>query len=206
MFLACDTTNPSKLMEQMYGHRTSAIYGYSHLTGGVPGGQAEYVRVPFADVNCLVVPDELPDEIVLFLSDIIPTAYHGVELGDVKEGDIVGIWGLGPVGLLAARWAQLRKAKLVIGIDCVPERLDIARTKLGIETINFKETDTIKTLFELCPGGVDVAIECAGFDYAKSWTHKIETALGLETDTADIFTEMFTCVRKFGRIASTLPS
>jgi threonine dehydrogenase-like Zn-dependent dehydrogenase len=200
-FTACDTTNPSKLMETMYGHRTSAIYGYSHLTGGVPGGQAEYVRVPFADVNCLVVPDQLPNDVALFLSDIIPTAYHGVELGDVKEGDTVAIWGLGPIGLLAARWCQIRKAKRIIGIDCVADRLDLAKNTLGIEVINFKEKDTVKAMQEMCPGGVDVAIECAGFEYAKTWTHKIEMAIGLETDTADIFSEMFTCVRKFGRVS-----
>ena len=198
---ACETTNPSKLMEKMYGHRTSAIFGYSHLTGGVPGGQADYVRVPFADVNCLVVPDQLPDEIALYLSDVIPTSYHAVELGDVKEGDTVAIWGLGPVGLLTARWAQIRKAKRVIGIDCVNDRLDVARKELGIEVIQFKDRDTIKTIHEMCPGGVDVAIDCVGFEYAKTWTHKIEMALGLETDTADIFNEMFTSVRPFGRVA-----
>jgi threonine dehydrogenase-like Zn-dependent dehydrogenase len=200
-YTACDTTNPSRLMEKMYGHRSSAIYGYSHLTGGVPGGQAEYVRVPFADVNCLIVPEALPDDVALYLSDIIPTSYHGVELGDVKEGDVVAIWGLGPVGLLTARWAQIRKARRVIGIDCVEERLDMARKVLSIEVINFKEQDTVKTINEICPGGVDVAIECVGFEYAKTWTHKIEMALGLETDTADVFTEMFTCVRKFGRVS-----
>jgi len=200
-FTACDTTNPSRLMEKMYGHRTSAMYGYSHLTGGVPGGQAEFVRVPFADVNCLAIPDQLPDDVALYLSDVIPTSYHGCELGDVKEGDTVAIWGLGPIGLLTARWAQIRKAKRIIGIDCVYERLEMARKELGIEVINFREQETIKTIQDICPGGVDVAIECAGFESAKTWTHKIEMALGLETDTADIFTEMFTCVRKFGRVS-----
>jgi len=200
-YCACDTTNPSRLMESLYGHRTCAIFGYSHLTGGVPGGQAEYVRVPFADVNCLVVPDALPNEIALYLSDIIPTAYHGVELGDVQEGDIVAIWGLGPIGLLTARWAQIRKAKLVIGIDCVPERLQVAKDKLGITALNFKDGHLVKSISEICPNGIDVAIECAGFEYAKSWTHKIEMALGLETDTSEIFQEMFQCVKKFGRVS-----
>jgi len=200
-YTACDTTNPSRSMEKLYGHRICAIYGYSHLTGGVPGGQAEYVRVPYADVNCLPVPEQLPNDVALYLSDLIPTSYHGCELGDVKEGDVVAIWGMGPIGLLTARWAQLRKAKRIIGIDYVPERLEMARKELGIEVINFKEQDTIRTVAEMCPGGVDVAIECVGFEYAKSWTHKIEMALGLETDTADIFTEMFTCVRKFGRVS-----
>jgi threonine dehydrogenase-like Zn-dependent dehydrogenase len=200
-YTACDTTNPSKLMEQMYGHRTAAIYGYSHLTGGVPGGQAEFVRVPFADMNCLPVPNDLPDEKALYLSDIIPTAYHGVEMGEVKEGDSVAIWGLGPVGLLIARWAQIRKAGRIIGIDCVPERLEIATKVLGIEVINFKSEDVCKTLEKLVPGGVDVAIEAAGFEYSTTWKHKVERALSLETDSCDILTECITAVRKFGKVS-----
>jgi threonine dehydrogenase-like Zn-dependent dehydrogenase len=200
-YTACDTTNPSKLMEQGYGHRTSGIYGYSHLTGGVPGGQAEFVRIPLADFNCLPVPNDVPDEKALYLSDIIPTAYHGVELGNVKEGDSVAIWGLGPVGLLIARWAQIRKAGRIIGIDCVPERLDIAKRVLGIEVIDFKSQEVCPTLAKMVPGGVDVAIEAAGFEYATTWKHKIERALSLETDACDILTECITAVRKFGTVS-----
>jgi threonine dehydrogenase-like Zn-dependent dehydrogenase len=199
-YTSCDTTNPSNLMEKLYGHRTSAIYGYSHLTGGVPGGQAEYVRVPFADVNCLPLPNDLPDEKALYLSDIIPTALHGVEMGEVKEGDTVAIWGLGPVGLLIARWAQILKARKIIGIDCVPERLEMARS-LGINVINFKNEDTVKRIAELVPGGVDVAIEAAGFEYSTTWKHKVERALYLETDSCDILTECITAVRKCGRVS-----
>jgi threonine dehydrogenase-like Zn-dependent dehydrogenase len=200
-YTACDTTNPSKLIEQMYGHRTAALYGYSHLTGGVPGGQAEYVRVPFAEFNCLPVPDEVPDEKALFLSDIIPTSYFGVDLADVKEGETVAIWGLGPIGLLTAAWCKIRKAGRILGIDCVQERLDMAAKVLNIETIDFHKDTTTKRIAELFPCGVDCAIECVGFDYAKTWKHKIEMALSLETDSADIFTEMFRCVRKFGRVS-----
>jgi len=200
-YTACDTTNPSKLEEAMYGHRTSALFGYSHLTGGVPGGQAEYVRVPFADMNCLPVPDDLSDEKVLFLSDIVPTAYHATELGQVKLGDTVAIWGLGPVGLLVARWCQLRGASKIVGIDCVPERLNLAATKLSIDVINFKEQDVCKTLLQLIPGGVDCSIEAAGFEYAKTLLHKVERAVGLETDTADILSECIYCTRKFGRVS-----
>jgi threonine dehydrogenase-like Zn-dependent dehydrogenase len=200
-YTCCDTTNPSKLMEKMYGHRTAALYGYSHLTGGVPGGQAEYVRVPFADVNCLIIPDNVPDEKALYLTDVIPTAYHGVALGDVKEGSTVAIWGLGPIGLMIARWAQILKASRIVGIDCVPERMEIAKRILGIDVINFKEQDTVKTLMELIPGGPDVAIEAAGFEYSTTWKHKVERALSLETDTADILTEMITAVRKCGTVS-----
>jgi threonine dehydrogenase-like Zn-dependent dehydrogenase len=182
-FSTCSRTNSSRLEKEMYGHNTSALFGYSHLTGGVPGGQAEYVRVPFADVNCLPIPDDVPDEKALYLSDIIPTSYHGAELGDVKKGSTVAIWGLGPVGLLCANWCQLRGAARIIGIDCVPERLLIAKERLGIEIINFKQQDVVKTLQVLFPEGLDVCIECAGFDYAKTITHKIERYVGLETDT-----------------------
>lgn len=200
-YTACDTTNPSKLMEEMYGHRSAALYGYSHLTGGVAGGQAEWVRVPFADINCLQVPDELSDEKVLYLSDVVPTAYHAAELGQVKLGDTVAIWGLGPIGLAAARWCQIRGASKIVGIDCIPERLQLAKTHLGIDVINYKEADVCKTLMKMIPGGVDCSIEAAGFEYAKTMLHKVERAVGLETDTADILAECIQCTRKFGRVS-----
>jgi len=200
-YTGCETTNPSNLMAFAYGQAICAAYGYSHLTGGVPGGQAEYVRVPFADVNCLVIPDDVPDDKALYLSDVIPTAYHGTELGEVKEGSIVAIWGLGPIGLMTARWCQIKKAGRIIGIDCVPERLQVAQSVLKIETIDFSKNDTVKTLLSMFPHGVDVAIECAGFEYAKTMLHKVERALNLETDTADILTEMIMSARVFGNIA-----
>jgi len=199
-FTACDNTNPSKLMEEMYGARTSAMYGYSHLTGGVPGGQAEYVRVPFADTNCLVIPDNIPDEKALYLSDLLPTSFHGTELAGVDETTTVGIWGLGPIGLMTARWCQYKKAKRIIGIDRVPERLKKARD-FGIEVIDIDNQDVLKTLHTMVPRGLDCSIECAGFDYAKSFKHKVEMAVGLETDSADILTEMIHTTRKFGQIS-----
>jgi threonine dehydrogenase-like Zn-dependent dehydrogenase len=200
-YTACDTTNPSKVMEEMYGHRTAALYGYSHLTGGVAGGQAEYVRVPFADVNCLPVPAGVTDEQALYLSDVVPTAYHATEMGEVGKGDTVAIWGLGPVGLMAARWCQIRGAAKVIGIDCVPARLKLAEHYLKITTINYKEQDVLKELEKLAPGGPDASIEAAGFEYAKTMLHKVERAIGLETDTADILSECITATRKFGRVS-----
>jgi len=200
-YTSCDTTNPSKLMETMYGHRSAAFYGYSHLTGGIPGGQSEYVRVPFADFNCLVLPEDVPDDKGLYLSDIIPTSYHGTELAGVKEGKTVAIWGLGPIGLLTARWCQIRGASRIIGIDCVPERLAIASKVLKIETINFKKQNVIKTMQEIIPGGPDCGIECAGFEYPTSVLHKVEMALNLETDTSDILSEMIQTVRKCGTVS-----
>jgi len=200
-FSACCVSNPSNMQEPMYGTRTSAIFGYSHLTGGISGGQAEFVRVPYADTNCLPIPDELPDIKALFLSDIIPTSYHGTELGNVGQGDTVAIWGLGPVGLLTALWCKVRGAGRIFGIDNVPERLSIARDKLGIEVIDFSKEKPSKSLLAKFPYGVDVVIECAGFEYAKSLKHKIELMLKLETDSSDIFEEMFQSVRCFGRVA-----
>jgi threonine dehydrogenase-like Zn-dependent dehydrogenase len=200
-YTGCKNTNPSNLQKEQFGHRTSAIFGYSHTTGGVPGGQAEYVRVPIADVNCLKVPDDMPDETALYLSDVIPTAFFGAENASVGKGDVVGIWGLGPVGLLCAQWCQLRGAKHIVGIDQVPERLNIAKTMLGIETIDFDKVNVLETLAKRFPDGLDCGIECAGSEYAKTWRHKAELALGLEDDTSDILTEIISAVRPFGRIS-----
>jgi len=201
LFTACDTTNPSNLQEKLYGHRTSAMLGYSHLTGGIPGGQAEWIRIPFADINCLPVPDELPDEKALYLSDIVPTSYFGTELGGVKRGSTVAVWGLGPVGLLICRWSQIKGASTIIGIDCIPERLEKARSHLGINTINFKEENVKERIDQICPGGVEIGIEAAGPDYPKSLIHKIETTIGLEADSCDIISEMIYCVKKFGTVS-----
>jgi len=199
-FTTCTTTNPSILEEKMYGHNTCAIYGYSHLTGGVPGGQSEFVRVPYAEVNCLVIPDDVEDEKALYLSDIIPTAYFGTEMAEISENTVVGIWGLGPIGMLVARWCQIRGASRIFGIDNVPERLELASKVLGIETINYNEVDVVQYFKENLKDGLDAGIECAGFEYAKTLKHRIERKLGLETDTADILTEIITCVRGNGRI------
>jgi len=200
-FSTCQMTNPSVLQKENYGQNTSALYGFSHMCGGVPGGQAEYVRVLYADVNCLVLPSVINDENAVLLGDILSTSYFGADMGSVKKDDVVAIWGLGPVGLLCARWCQILGAKKVIGIDCVKDRLDLATNKLKIDTINFKEMNTLETLKKWYPNGIDVAIECAGFEYPTSFLHKVEMTLGLETDTADLLTEMITAVRPFGNVS-----
>src|SRR5215210_5290187 len=135
-YTACETTNDSNLAEDFYGHAPAALFGYSRLLGSVPGSQSEYVRVPFADVNCYNVPDSVPDEKALFLSDVLCTSLHAAELGEVSEGDTVAIWGLGPIGLCTARWCQIKGAKCIVGIDMVPERLELARNTLNIETVD----------------------------------------------------------------------
>jgi threonine dehydrogenase-like Zn-dependent dehydrogenase len=199
-FTCCDCTNPSKEMEKLYGHRISGMFGYSHLTGGYDGGQAEYARVPYADVNCLHVPSEVPDEKLLFLSDVVCTGWHATECGKVSPGQTVVVWGCGPVGLMALMWAKFKGANRIIGIDAVPFRLEMAREKLGAEVINFAERDVLQALKEMVPGGPDVCIDAVGFRFPKSLLHKMQRALKLETDAPSVLEEMIMACRKAGYI------
>lgn len=162
----CERTNNSSVENAMYGHRTAGMLGYSHFTGGYAGGQAEYVRLPHGDVNLLKIPDNLSDEQCLYLSDVLPTSYNCVVDTGVNEGDVVGIWGMGPIGLFAAQWAFIKGASRVIGIDA-NWRLDFAKSKLPkIETINYKNVKSVKAeIDKLVPGGLDVALECAAGIY-----------------------------------------
>ncbi|KAG7091795.1 hypothetical protein E1B28_008199 [Marasmius oreades] len=195
----CDRTNNSSLQNYMYGQRDAGFFGYSHFTGGFPGGQAEYVRVPFGNVNLLPVPDDVSDERALYLSDVLPTSYHAVVDTGVKKGDVVGIWGLGPIGQCAARWALLKGASRVIGIDAVPSRLAFAQKKTGIEVINFKEfSDVPKRIYELVPRGLDVALDCGTFHEPKTLLHKAQKTFMLETDVPETINEMIVSVRKMG--------
>jgi len=197
----CDKTNDSTLQETMYGQRDAGFFGYSHFTGGYPGGQAEYVRVPFGDVNCLPIPDSVVDEQALFLSDILPTSLHCVVDTGVQPGDTVGIWGLGPIGLCAAQWCKLKGAKRVIGIDCVPSRLKMANERLGVECIDFsKDKDVVKKLRELVPAGLDCALDCGTFHEPKSLIHKAQKLMMLETDNPETINECLMTVKKMGRI------
>uniref|UniRef100_A0A8H7XZD4 Uncharacterized protein n=1 Tax=Psilocybe cubensis TaxID=181762 RepID=A0A8H7XZD4_PSICU len=196
----CDRTNNSSLQNYMYGQRDAGFFGYSHFTGGFPGGQAEFVRVPLGEVNLLPIPDNVPDEKALFLSDILPTSYHAVVDTGVHDGDVVGIWGLGPIGMYAAKWAQLKGASRVIGIDKVPERLAFAKEKLGIEVIDFsKFSDIPKRIYELVPRGLDVALDCGTFHEPKTMMHKVQKLMMLETDSPETINEMIVSVRKLGR-------
>jgi threonine dehydrogenase-like Zn-dependent dehydrogenase len=204
-YTGCTASNDSKLAEKFYGHRTAAIFGYGSMLGNVDGSQAEYVRVPYGEINCFPIPDEVSDDKALFLSDVACTSLHACEIGKVEEGDTVVIFGLGPVGLLAARWCQIKKAKRVIGVDMVPERLKIASEVLHIETLDRSgksSNETVEALQAILPPeGADVAIEAVGYRFPISVKHKAMRALGAETDTPEIIDECLTIIRPFGNVS-----
>jgi threonine dehydrogenase-like Zn-dependent dehydrogenase len=163
----CENSNPNQWMaRKLWGHSTAGIFGYSHLTGGYAGGQAEYARVPFADVGPLKVPLGMSDEQALFLSDIFPTGYMGAEMCDIKPGDVVAVWGAGPVGQFAIASAKLLGAERIIAIDRFPYRLQIAKEKAGAtDVINYAETSVSETLLELTAGrGPDACIDAVGLE------------------------------------------
>jgi threonine dehydrogenase-like Zn-dependent dehydrogenase len=202
LFSCCDNTNPSMEMEKLYGHRTAGIFGYSHLTGGYDGCQAEYIRVPIANVNLLKVDPDLPDEKLIFLSDVACTAWHACEMGEVREGQVVAVWGAGPVGQMVMKFCKLRGAKTVFAIDPIPYRVDMARKYSGAEPIYVNEdTNVVKSLFQLCPGGPDVCIDAAGFRFPMSLLHKFQRVLRMETDTPELLKEQIMSVKK-GSIVS----
>jgi threonine dehydrogenase-like Zn-dependent dehydrogenase len=166
MFSLCENSNPNAWMaEKMWGHSPCGIFGYSHLLGGFAGGQAEYVRVPFGDVGPLKIESGIPDEKVLFLSDILPTGYMAAEQCNIRQGDTIAVWGCGPVGLFAIQSAFLLGAERVIAIDRVPYRLRMAQEKCGAETINYEDTNTLETLREMTGGrGPDACIDAVGME------------------------------------------
>jgi threonine dehydrogenase-like Zn-dependent dehydrogenase len=165
LYSVCENTNPNAgLAEKFFGHPTAGIFGYSHLTGGFAGGQAEYARVPFADVGPLKVGPDLPDEQVLFLSDILPTGYMGADMCDIQPGDVVAVWGAGPVGQFAMDSARVLGAERVIAIDKYPYRLRMAQ-QAGYTPINFEEADVRSELLELTGGrGPDKCIDAVGME------------------------------------------
>ena len=187
------------------------MFGYSHFTGGFAGGQAEYVRVPMGDVNLLHIPDDVPDEKALYLSDVLCTSWNAVVDTVVNEGDVVAIWGAGPIGQMAAHFSFINGASRVILIDggAAAWRLAFVKSKMPkCETLDYTSLpDGHKTVMDALKGmvedGPDVAIECAAGEYAKSWTHKMEIAAGMETDTSELINEMITSVKNFGRCGVT---
>lgn len=208
LYSCCDNSNPNaKVAEKVMGHSPSGLFGYSHMLGGFPGGQAEYVRVPFADVGPYRVPDGLADEQVLFLTDIFPTGYMAAENADIESGDTVSVWGCGPVGQFSIRSAWMRGAGRVIAIDRVPERLQLA-AKYGLaETIDFTKHNVYGRLQELTKGrGPDRCIDAVGAEAHGwgSWDAALDaakTTVGLGTDRPHVVREAIMCCRKGGTIS-----
>ncbi|WIW49010.1 zinc-dependent alcohol dehydrogenase [Bradyrhizobium sp. 62B] len=164
-FSVCETTNRKRhLADKVFGHATAGLFGYTHLTGGYPGGQAEYLRVPYADATHIKVPAGIPDEQLLFLSDIFPTGWQAAAQCDIEPTDTVAIWGCGPVGQMAIRSAILLGANQVIAIDCLPERLSMAEAG-GATTINFETESVLERLQDLTDGkGPEKCIDCVGME------------------------------------------
>ena len=207
----CDNSNTNAgAMEAAYGASGSALFGYSHLFGGYDGGQAEYVRVPFADVSPMKVPDGLPDERVLFLTDVFPTGYQAAAQADIQKGDVVAVWGLGPVGQFAVASAFMFGAERVIAIDREPARLELAKAhNPGLETINFEDTEEANVVEELkrLTGnrGPDVCIDAVGMEAlghglgaVVDWTKQL---LRMESDRPNVLRQAIQSCRKGGVVS-----
>ncbi|KAI7238126.1 GroES-like protein [Hortaea werneckii] len=204
----CARTNASSIENAMYGGRTAGMFGYSHFTGGFAGGQAEYTRVPFGDINLLKLPDDVPDEKGLYLSDVLSTSWNCVVDTGVKEGDVVAVWGAGPIGQMCADFSFMNGASRVIMVD-QNWRLDYVRQKYPkVETVDFSQLGgskgVVNKLKEMVDGhGPDVALECVAGEYPKGWLHTVELATGMETDTSEILNEMIESVKNYGRVGIT---
>jgi threonine dehydrogenase-like Zn-dependent dehydrogenase len=207
MYSLCENSNPNaEIAEAMMGHAIAGVFGYSHMLGGFAGGQAEYARVPFADVGPIKVPEGMPDEQVLFLSDIFPTAYMGAEMCDIEPGDTIAVWGAGPVGLLAMKSAYLLGAERVIAIDRVPYRLQMAKEKVGAIPLNYAETSVLETLKEMTGGrGPDKCIDAVGMEahgpamiYAYD---RAKQAVGAEFDRPIALREAIMACRNGGTVS-----
>ena len=208
LFSVCENTNPNAWMpEKLWGQSPAGIFGYSHMLGGFAGGQAQYARVPFADVGPLKIDNGFTDEQVLFLSDIYPTGYMGADLCEIKPGDVIAVWGCGPVGQFAIKSARLLGAERVIAIDRFEYRLRWARERAGAtETINYEETDVLETLKEMTAGrGPDACIDAVGMEshtdgplYAYDRTKQ---AMRLETDRPFALREAIMACRNGGIVS-----
>jgi threonine dehydrogenase-like Zn-dependent dehydrogenase len=207
LYSCCENSNPNAgLAEKLFGHPVAGIFGYSHLTGGFAGGQAEYARVPFADVNTLKIESDLADEQVLFLSDILPTGYMGAEMCDITGGDVVAVWGAGPVGQFAMDSARVLGAETVIAIDKEPYRLAMAE-RAGYTTVNFDEVDVRSQLLELTGGrGPDKCIDAVGMEASHGSAHirlydRLKQAGRSETERPHALRQAITCCRSGGVVS-----
>jgi threonine dehydrogenase-like Zn-dependent dehydrogenase len=207
MYSLCENSNPNAWMaEKMYGYSPCGIFGYSHMLGGYAGGQAEYARVPFADVGPQKVPDGLSDEQVLFLSDIFPTGYMAAEACNIQPGDVIAVWGCGPVGQFAMKSAYMLGAERVIGIDRFDYRLRMARERVGAETLNYEEVNVLEALTEMTGGrGPDSCIDAVGMEghgpglaYAYD---RFKQAMMMESDRPVALREAILACRSGGTIS-----
>lgn len=207
MYSLCENSNPNAWMaEKLWGYSPCGIYGYSHLTGGYPGGQAEYARVPFADVGPLKVPEELTDDQVLFLSDIFPTGFMAAENCNIQPGDTVAVWGCGPVGQFAIASAYLLGAERVIAIDRFPYRLQIAKERAKAEVLNYEQVDVLEALREMTAGrGPDACIDAVGMEAHTPgpmyWMDRTKQAARLETDRPYVLREAIHACRNGGTVS-----
>jgi threonine dehydrogenase-like Zn-dependent dehydrogenase len=207
LWSACDNSNPNAWMvEKQYGYSCAGMFGYSHMFGGYPGGQAEYVRVPFADVGPCRIPEEMTDEQVLFLSDILPTGYMAAENCNIQPGDTVAVWGCGPVGQFAIQSALWLGAEQVIAIDDIPGRLELARKHSGVKTIDFSTTSVPEALDEMTSGlGPDACIDAVGLEAHGSTPDavydRVKHAMRLTTDRIHALREAIHCCRKGGTVS-----
>jgi threonine dehydrogenase-like Zn-dependent dehydrogenase len=208
LFSCCDNSNPNaEFARKVMGHPTAGLFGYSHLTGGFAGGQAEYLRVPFADIGPLKINNGIPDETVLFLSDVFPTGYMAAENAEIEPGDTVAVWGCGPVGQFAMKSARMFEAGRIIGIDNVPERLEMASRECGAETINFDEVNVYETLMEMTSGiGPDRCIDAVGCEAFAGGTFDgvldaAKTATFMATDRPHVLRQAIYSCRKGGTIS-----
>ncbi len=203
----CDNSNPNAwIAEKLMGHSPSGLFGYSHMLGGYAGGQAEYARVPFADVGLLKVPDGLKDEQVLFLTDIFPTGYMAAENCDIQPGDIVAVWGCGPVGQFAIRSAYMLGAEQVIAIDRIPERLKMAEEYGKAKVLNYTEVDVGEVLKEMTGGrGPDACIDAVGMEAHGTdfmgLFDQVKQAVRLESDRPTALREVIVACRKGGNVS-----
>jgi len=207
-YSACENSNPAEKQDMsatLYGQPMAGLFGYSHLTGGYSGGQAEYARVPFSDVGPIVVPDHLDDDKVLFLSDILPTGWMAAENADIQPDDTVAVWGCGPVGLFAIQSALAMGAAKVIAIDHYPHRLELAR-KLGAEIVNFRTSDVRDALMEMSGGiGVDAVIDAVGMEAhgfaVDNMMDIVKQKVGIGADRASALKQAILAVRFGGKVS-----
>jgi threonine dehydrogenase-like Zn-dependent dehydrogenase len=206
-YSACDNSNPNAIMaEKAYGQSGAGIFGYSHMFGGYAGGQAEYIRVPYADTNSLVIPNGIEDEKVLFLSDILPTGYMAAENCNIKRGDTVAIWGAGPVGQMAVRSAFLLGAERVIVLDHYESRLRMAAVA-GAEVINFDDVDDVTEELKFLTGGrgPDACIDGVGMEaHGHTFTagmDRVKAAVGLASDRPEALRQAIQACKKGGTVS-----